>query len=149
MMLALFNIFNLVQYGLYVVVIFGLYMVQIYGPTLDQHEAMKTCRALALNWTTVSIFCASMTQSKKKIEPFWSKPTWPEAQKAWGGLTRTIVEPIFVHDRVCWRSCALPVVACWRYNFACWTQICSTVRIILILVHSMFVSKVRYKTFVC
>jgi hypothetical protein len=34
MMLVLFNIFNLLSYGLYVVVIFRLYVVQIYGPVL-------------------------------------------------------------------------------------------------------------------
>jgi hypothetical protein len=49
MMFTLFNIFNLVKYGLYVVVTFSLYMVQIYDPILDQHEPMKTCRVLGLN----------------------------------------------------------------------------------------------------
>jgi hypothetical protein len=36
-MLELFNIFNLVSYGLYVVVIFGFYMVLTYGLGLGRH----------------------------------------------------------------------------------------------------------------
>jgi hypothetical protein len=46
MILVLFNIFNLVSYGLYVVVIFRLYVVQIYGTGLGGHDPIKARRAL-------------------------------------------------------------------------------------------------------
>jgi hypothetical protein len=35
LLLILFNIFNLVSYGLCVIVIFGFYVVQIYRSSLD------------------------------------------------------------------------------------------------------------------
>ena len=47
-MLALFNNFNVVSYGLYLVVIFGFYVVQIYEPGLSLHDLMKAQRALGL-----------------------------------------------------------------------------------------------------
>jgi heme/copper-type cytochrome/quinol oxidase subunit 2 len=53
MMLALFNIFSLVSYVLYVVVIFEFYMVQIYRSGLSRHDPTKTRRVLELGWTTV------------------------------------------------------------------------------------------------
>jgi hypothetical protein len=42
MMIALFNIFNLVSYEFYVVVIFGFYVVVIFGSRLDRHDPTKT-----------------------------------------------------------------------------------------------------------
>jgi hypothetical protein len=47
-MLALFNNFNVVSYGLYLVVIFGFYVVQIYEPGLSLHDPMKARHALEL-----------------------------------------------------------------------------------------------------
>lgn len=46
MMLALFNIFNIVSYGLYLVIVFGFYVVQVYGPILGQHRPTKARHTL-------------------------------------------------------------------------------------------------------
>jgi hypothetical protein len=46
MLLILFNIFNLVKYGLYVVVIFIFYVVQIYESELNRHGPTKARHAL-------------------------------------------------------------------------------------------------------
>jgi hypothetical protein len=41
MILALFNIFSVVSYELYLIVIFKFYVVQIYEPGLGQHGPTK------------------------------------------------------------------------------------------------------------
>lgn len=54
MMLALFNIFNVVSHELYLIVLFEFYVVQIYGAELRLTRAKKIRRALGSDWTIVS-----------------------------------------------------------------------------------------------
>jgi hypothetical protein len=68
-MLALFNIFNLVSYVLYVVVIFRLYVVQIYGSGLGRHDPSKAQRALGSGYATFSTIWAGNARSKSF---FWA-----------------------------------------------------------------------------
>jgi hypothetical protein len=77
-MLALFNIFSLVSYALYVVVIFEFYMIQIYGSGLSRHDPTKTRCVLGLGWTTVFTHWTGTTRSKKNLDFLDTNPFDPK-----------------------------------------------------------------------
>jgi hypothetical protein len=87
MMLALFNIFNLVSYNLYIVVIFDFMWSNIrtgLGPARPKEGTTWFRAGLGYCFYTS---CWHGT-AQKSFVLYWAEPVWHEARWAWTGLVR-------------------------------------------------------------